>query len=183
MSSFIGRAAFRASRPLRATGATIGKEGMGATAEREAGKASLQKGAQRDPELYVSITCSTLYLIFRQKGYRALRHSPMPCQSTMTDDHIPFPDPPRHHVQRLRSRRMALQSQPHFILFREPSRQGPRLRALEHRRACRLPIPPGRRHQQGAKKRPECVERGHYPECQPAEGESTVRENAACIDG
>lgn len=53
MSSIIGRAAFRATRPLRATGATIKNPSAAITEEREAGKKSLQQGARRDPELYV----------------------------------------------------------------------------------------------------------------------------------
>ncbi|OCK89845.1 uncharacterized protein K441DRAFT_619007 [Cenococcum geophilum 1.58] len=48
MSSIIGRAAFRASRPLRATGINAG-EG----ADKAAGKEALRTGAKRDPELYI----------------------------------------------------------------------------------------------------------------------------------
>ena len=50
MSSIIGRVAFRASRPLRATGISAG-EG----ADKAAGKEALRTGAKRDPELYVRI--------------------------------------------------------------------------------------------------------------------------------
>lgn len=53
MSSIIGRAAFRASRPLRASGITSGAENAASKASREADKGALQKGAKRDPELYV----------------------------------------------------------------------------------------------------------------------------------
>jgi len=53
MSSIIGRAAFRATRPLRTTGATIKSSAAAVTEEREAGKKSLQQGARKDPELYV----------------------------------------------------------------------------------------------------------------------------------
>ena len=50
MSSIIGRAAFRASRPLRATSINA-REG----ADKAAGKEALRTGAKRDPELYVWI--------------------------------------------------------------------------------------------------------------------------------
>lgn len=61
MSSIIGRSAFRATRPLRATatrplrttGATIKDTAAAQTEDREAGKKSLQRGARKDPELYV----------------------------------------------------------------------------------------------------------------------------------
>jgi hypothetical protein len=51
-SSIIGRAAFRATRPLRAAGPTAGA-GAGAGAGEVKGKNVLSKGARRDPELYV----------------------------------------------------------------------------------------------------------------------------------
>jgi hypothetical protein len=53
MSSIIGRAAFRASRPLRASGINAGAENAASAASREADKNALKQGARKDPELYV----------------------------------------------------------------------------------------------------------------------------------
>jgi hypothetical protein len=58
MSAIIGRSAFRAVRPLHlraarprfASGVTAGE---GASAEKDAGREALKRGAKRDPELYV----------------------------------------------------------------------------------------------------------------------------------
>lgn len=60
MSGIIPRVAFRATRPLRASGANPGA-GAALQEERQKGKDSLQKGAQRDPELYVCTlySCAT----------------------------------------------------------------------------------------------------------------------------
>lgn len=56
MSSILGRAAFRATRPLRASGVTSGAENAASAASREADKNALKKGARRDPELYVLLS-------------------------------------------------------------------------------------------------------------------------------
>lgn len=53
MASIIGRAAFRASRPLRASGVNSGAESAASAASREADKNALKQGARKDPELYV----------------------------------------------------------------------------------------------------------------------------------
>ncbi|KAI4847229.1 hypothetical protein E4T44_04633 [Aureobasidium sp. EXF-8845] len=56
MSSIIGRAAFRASRPLRASGINAGAENAASAASREADKNALKQGARKDPELYILLT-------------------------------------------------------------------------------------------------------------------------------
>ena len=53
MASIIGRAAFRATRPLRASGVNSGAENAASAASREADKNALKQGARKDPELYV----------------------------------------------------------------------------------------------------------------------------------
>lgn len=53
MASIIGRAAFRATRPLRASGVNSGAENAASHASREADKQALKQGARKDPELYV----------------------------------------------------------------------------------------------------------------------------------
>ena len=53
MASIIGRAAFRATRPLRASGINSGAENAASAASREADKNALKQGARKDPELYV----------------------------------------------------------------------------------------------------------------------------------
>lgn len=58
MSSIIGRAAFRATRPLRASGVNSGAENAASQAGREADKSAIKKGAKRDPELYVCPSCA-----------------------------------------------------------------------------------------------------------------------------
>ncbi|KAI9700887.1 MAG: hypothetical protein M1820_006648 [Bogoriella megaspora] len=50
MASIIGRAAFRATRPLRAAGPTAGANAS--NAETSEARQALSKGARRDPELY-----------------------------------------------------------------------------------------------------------------------------------
>ncbi|KAJ9618233.1 hypothetical protein H2203_009149 [Taxawa tesnikishii (nom. ined.)] len=56
MSSIIGRAAFRASRPLRASGVHSGAENKVSSAGRDSDKSVLKQGARRDPELYILLT-------------------------------------------------------------------------------------------------------------------------------
>ena len=53
MASIIGRAAFRATRPIRASGVNSGAENAASQASREADKQALKQGARKDPELYV----------------------------------------------------------------------------------------------------------------------------------
>lgn len=53
MASIIGRAAFRATRPLRASGVTAGAEDAASQAARDNSKSALKQGARKDPELYV----------------------------------------------------------------------------------------------------------------------------------
>jgi len=57
MSSIIGRSAFRATRPLRATGIN-----PSSGADKQAGRDALKTGARRDPELYVRRLCTLLAL-------------------------------------------------------------------------------------------------------------------------
>lgn len=57
MASIIGRAAFRATRPLRASGINSGAENAASAASREADKNALKQGARKDPELYVRRQC------------------------------------------------------------------------------------------------------------------------------
>ncbi|CAD0041824.1 unnamed protein product [Aureobasidium pullulans] len=52
MASIIGRAAFRATRPLRSSGINAGSESAASHASREADKNALKQGARKDPELY-----------------------------------------------------------------------------------------------------------------------------------
>ncbi|KAI4806216.1 hypothetical protein E4T44_11248 [Aureobasidium sp. EXF-8845] len=59
MSSIIGRAAFRASRPLRASGINAGAENAASAASREADKNALKQGARKDPELYKDVVNKT----------------------------------------------------------------------------------------------------------------------------
>ncbi|KAH0289286.1 hypothetical protein M436DRAFT_73344 [Aureobasidium namibiae CBS 147.97] len=56
MASIIGRAAFRATRPLRASGINSGAENAASAASREADKNALKQGARKDPELYILLT-------------------------------------------------------------------------------------------------------------------------------
>ncbi|KAG9554389.1 hypothetical protein KCU61_g6732, partial [Aureobasidium melanogenum] len=56
MASIIGRAAFRATRPLRASGVNSGAENAASHASREADKKALKQGARKDPELYILLT-------------------------------------------------------------------------------------------------------------------------------
>ncbi|KAK6008487.1 hypothetical protein QM012_000390 [Aureobasidium pullulans] len=56
MASIIGRAAFRATRPLRASGINSGAENAASQASREADKQALKQGARKDPELYILLT-------------------------------------------------------------------------------------------------------------------------------
>ncbi|KAI4715685.1 hypothetical protein E4T48_08134 [Aureobasidium sp. EXF-10727] len=56
MASIIGRAAFRATRPLRASGINAGAENAASAASREADKNALKQGARKDPELYILLT-------------------------------------------------------------------------------------------------------------------------------
>ncbi|KAF1344740.1 hypothetical protein BDV97DRAFT_303874 [Delphinella strobiligena] len=56
MSSIIGRAAFRASRPLRSSGINAGSESAASAASRQQDKSAITKGAKRDPELYILLT-------------------------------------------------------------------------------------------------------------------------------
>lgn len=82
MSSIIGRSAFRATRPLRATatrplratGATIKDAAAAQTEDREAGKKSLQRGARRDPELYVRQDLSEKEEDWRRKPLAREQH-------------------------------------------------------------------------------------------------------------
>lgn len=53
MASIIGRAAFRATRPLRASGVTAGAEDAASQTARDNSKSALKQGARKDPELYV----------------------------------------------------------------------------------------------------------------------------------
>jgi hypothetical protein len=57
MASIIGRAAFRATRPLRSSGINAGSENAASAASREADKNALKQGARKDPELYVRRRC------------------------------------------------------------------------------------------------------------------------------
>ncbi|THY23051.1 hypothetical protein D6D01_06098 [Aureobasidium pullulans] len=56
MASIIGRAAFRATRPLRSSGINAGSESAASHASREADKNALKQGARKDPELYILLT-------------------------------------------------------------------------------------------------------------------------------
>ncbi|KAG9530529.1 hypothetical protein KCU71_g15022, partial [Aureobasidium melanogenum] len=56
MASIIGRAAFRATRPLRASGVNSGAENAASHVSREADKQALKQGARKDPELYILLT-------------------------------------------------------------------------------------------------------------------------------
>lgn len=53
MASIIGRTAFRATRPLRASGVTAGAESTASQSARDNSKSALKQGARKDPELYV----------------------------------------------------------------------------------------------------------------------------------
>ena len=63
MSSIIGRSAFRASRPLKSafqsTRPRWQEAPAASSADREAGREALRKGARRDPELYVRLKLLT----------------------------------------------------------------------------------------------------------------------------
>ncbi|KAL9095802.1 MAG: hypothetical protein Q9165_001799 [Trypethelium subeluteriae] len=71
MSSIVGRAAFRATRSLRAAGPNAGAGA--ADASQAEGASALSKGARRDPELYVRLNAMTLGFImtcaFAGAGY------------------------------------------------------------------------------------------------------------------
>ncbi|KAL1301509.1 hypothetical protein AAFC00_005752 [Neodothiora populina] len=56
MASIIGRAAFRATRPLRSTGVPSGSPAATAAAGRQQDTNALKKGAKRDPELLILLT-------------------------------------------------------------------------------------------------------------------------------
>ncbi|GAB7353589.1 hypothetical protein MBLNU459_g4012t2 [Dothideomycetes sp. NU459] len=56
MASIIGRAAFRATRPLRASGVNAGAEDAISQAARDNSKTALKQGARKDPELYILLT-------------------------------------------------------------------------------------------------------------------------------
>jgi hypothetical protein len=69
MASIIGRAAFRATRPL-------GSENAASAASREADKNALKQGARKDPELYVRRRCLCAFPD-TQKDIADNTHNPM----------------------------------------------------------------------------------------------------------
>lgn len=149
------RVAFAATRaPVRsslvsrrfASGVTSGGESTQSAEDRQADKTMLQKGAKRDPELYVCLpkSCSE-----QGEGQHSLLCVRMELTST---------DPPSNHVRRLRPRGLALQLQPDLVFLREQDRQSRRHRALEDWRRCPVPVPPARRPEQAQEGCAECVE-------------------------
>jgi hypothetical protein len=124
LASIIGRAAFRATRPLRASGINSGAENAASAASREADKNALKQGARKDPELYVRRHCLCA-LPDTQKDVANKLHTPMLLQTLhpnavlphqaqpmtaypITDTTAKYTDSAHHHVRCFRSCWMAL---------------------------------------------------------------------------
>lgn len=96
MSSIIGRAAFRASRPLRSSGINAGSESAASAAGRQQDKSAITKGAKRDPELYVRHHYHHHPFISPPPLKQLVHHEPKKHLAPTTHHHNPTPTTRTH---------------------------------------------------------------------------------------